>query len=67
MIVAATNERDIWYQISGSKRRRFATPYAAERWGVQSGHVVHVSANQLRTIEEGWPIIAPPQLLNEDL
>ncbi|MFE6077832.1 glycosyltransferase family 2 protein [Paenibacillus sp. NPDC057886] len=67
MIIAATNERDIWYQISGSKRRRFATPYAAERWGVQSGHIVHVSANQMRTIEEGWPIIAPPQLLNEDL
>jgi hypothetical protein len=67
MIIAATNERDVWYQISGNKRRRFVTPYAAERWGVQSGHVVHVSANQLRSIEEGWPIIAPPQLLNEDL
>ncbi|MDN8592307.1 glycosyltransferase family 2 protein [Paenibacillus sp. 11B] len=67
MIIAATNERDVWYQMSGNKRRRFVTPYAAERWGVQSGHVVHVSANQLRSIEEGWPIIASPQLLNEDL
>ncbi|MGC5775057.1 glycosyltransferase family 2 protein [Paenibacillus pabuli] len=67
MIVATTNDRDVWYQISDGKRRRFVTPYAAERWGVKSGHVLHVSVNQLHSMEEGWPIIAPPQLLNEDL
>ncbi|WP_440112348.1 glycosyltransferase family 2 protein [Paenibacillus sp. QZ-Y1] len=67
MIVAAVNSPERWYQISGGKRRRFVTPYAAERWGVKQGQIVSVTADQLCSIEEGWPIISPPQLLNEDL
>ncbi|PQP81045.1 glycosyltransferase family 2 protein [Paenibacillus sp. PCH8] len=66
-VVVAVDTPEIRYQISGGKRRRFVSVYAAERWGVHSGHIVHVSADQLRSIEEGWPIIAPPQLLNQDL
>lgn len=66
-IVAAADAPEICYQISGGKRRRFVTTYVSERWGVQSAHVVHVPVEQLRLIEESWPIIAPPQLLNEDL
>lgn len=66
-IVAAADAPETCYQISGGKRRRFVTTYAFERWGVHSAHIVHVPAEQLRLIEEGWPIIAPPQLLNEDL
>ncbi|MFS0872905.1 glycosyltransferase family 2 protein [Paenibacillus xylanilyticus] len=66
-IVAAADAPEIRYQISGGKRRRFVTVYAAERWGVHSGHVLTVSPEQLLAIEEGLPIIAPPQLLNEDL
>lgn len=66
-IVAAVDAPEIRYQISGDKRRRFVSVYAAERWGVHSGHIVSVSADQLDSMEEGWPIIAPPQLLNPDL
>jgi len=66
-IVAAVDAPEIRYQISGGKRRRFVSVYAAERWGVHSGHIVSVSADQLNSMEEGWPIIAPPQLLNPDL
>ncbi|WP_260871141.1 glycosyltransferase family 2 protein [Paenibacillus xylanexedens] len=66
-IVAAADAPEIRYQISGGKRRRFVSVYAAERWGVHSGHIVSVSADQLDSMEEGWPIIAPPQLLNPDL
>lgn len=66
-IVAAVDAPEIRYQISGGKRRRFVTVYAAERWGVHSGHIVSVSADQLDSMEEGWPIIAPPLLLNQDL
>ncbi|WP_186333766.1 glycosyltransferase family 2 protein [Paenibacillus xylanexedens] len=66
-IVAAVDAPEIRYQISGGKRRRFVSVYAAERWGVLSGHIVSVSADQLNSMEEGWPIIAPPQLLNPDL
>ncbi|WP_244898217.1 glycosyltransferase family 2 protein [Paenibacillus xylanexedens] len=66
-IVAAVDAPEIRYQISGDKRRRFVSVYAAERWGVHSGHIISVSADQLNSMEEGWPIIAPPQLLNPDL
>ncbi|MCW3794898.1 glycosyltransferase family 2 protein [Paenibacillus sp. LS1] len=66
-IVAAGDAPEIRYQISGGKRRRFVSVYAAERWGIHSGHIVSVSADQLNSMEEGWPIIAPPQLLNPDL
>ncbi|WFR64756.1 glycosyltransferase family 2 protein [Paenibacillus amylolyticus] len=66
-IVATVDAPEIRYQISGGKRRRFVSVYAAERWGVHSGHILSVSADQLNSMEEGWPIIAPPQLLNPDL
>ncbi|WP_339237379.1 glycosyltransferase family 2 protein [Paenibacillus sp. FSL R5-0517] len=66
-IVAAVDAPEIRYQISGGKRRRFVSVYAAERWGIHSGHIISVSAEQLNSLEEGWPIIAPPQLLNPDL
>lgn len=66
-ILAAADAPEVRYQISEGRRRKFATVYAAERWGVHSGHVLSVSPEQLHAIQEGLPIIAPPQLLNEDL
>ncbi|WP_426333344.1 glycosyltransferase family 2 protein [Paenibacillus silvae] len=66
-IVAASNAPEVWYQISEGKRRRFVSGYAAERWGVSSRHVQQIPVELLHTIPEGWPIIAPPQLLTQDL
>lgn len=66
-IVAASNAPEVWYQISEGKRRRFVSGYAAERWGISSRHVQRIPPELLHTIPEGWPIIAPPQLLTQDL
>lgn len=66
-IAAAAEAPEIWYLISGGRRRKFASGYAAESWGVKPGHVRQMPAEQLHRIPEGWPIIAPPQLLNKDL
>lgn len=66
-IVAATGTPEVWYQISEGKRRKFVSSYVAECWGVRPRHVHPITTEQLQSVPEGWPIIAPPQLLNKDL
>lgn len=62
-VVAANEAPQIWYQISGGKRRKYASAYAAECWGVYPYAVMRVPYEKLHALEEGWPIIAPPKLL----
>lgn len=66
-IVATADAPEVWYLVTEGKRRKFVSTYAAERWGIRSRHVHQISTEQLHSIPEGWPIIAPPQLLNQDL
>ncbi|MGQ8874939.1 glycosyltransferase family 2 protein [Paenibacillus sp. TSA_86.1] len=66
-IVAATDAPEGWYLVTEGKRRKFVSAYAAERWGISSRHVHQIGTEQLHSFTEGWPIIAPPQLLNQDL
>jgi len=66
-IVSVADTPEVWYLVTEGKRRKFVSIYAAERWGISSRHVHQISTEQLHSIPEGWPIIAPPQLLNKDL
>ncbi|MDT0126496.1 glycosyltransferase family 2 protein [Paenibacillus sp. RRE4] len=66
-IVAAAEAPECWYLVTEGKRRKFVSAYAAECWGISSRHVHQISTEQFHSIPEGWPIIAPPQLLNKDL
>lgn len=66
-IVADADAPEDWYLVTEGKRRKFVSAYVAERWGIRSRHVQHISTEQLHSIPKGWPIIAPPQLLNQEL
>ncbi|WP_434749592.1 glycosyltransferase family 2 protein [Paenibacillus amylolyticus] len=66
-IVAAVDASEDWYLVTEGKRRKFVSAYVAERWGIRPRHVQQISTEQLHSIPEAWPIIAPPQLLNQDL
>lgn len=66
-IVSAADAPEAWYLVTAGKRRKFVSAYSAERWGISPRHVHQISTEQLHSIPEGWPIIAPPKLLNQDL
>ncbi|MGO4532191.1 glycosyltransferase family 2 protein [Paenibacillus sp. 2TAF8] len=66
-IVATAEAPEGWYLVTEGRRRKFVSTYAAERWGIRSRHVQQISTEQLHMIPEACPIIAPPQLLNENL
>lgn len=52
------------FQLKDGKRRLFITPHAAECWGIYQQDIYELTTEQLQSIPQGLPIIAPPMLIN---
>ncbi|MCM3129857.1 MULTISPECIES: glycosyltransferase family 2 protein [unclassified Paenibacillus] len=52
------------YQLKDGKRRLFITAHAVQSWGIDPQDIYEVTTEQLQSIPQGLPIIAPPILLS---